>query len=302
MSTIDKKLHGVRLFYVNSRLVSLIGLENTRLMRADSMALAQLNASTRLLQIDGANTVVAAHAVGLRDCQGYSPYGFSPVQKKLAMIAFTGEWRDTQTGCYPLGNGHRLFSPSLRRLTEPDVLSPFGKGGLNAYAYCGNDPVNRVDPSGGIAVSASGLAKWFGFTGKTGLTNTLKEAGLPKGLKRHLRGRLSQGALSESGVYISSAQGPARTFSWESGSLKIIDSDFNPDACRIGSIGQYVVSVSQVSHSEFMAPPQRLPPPSFDEAMQHPIFDSTNLGSGGLIPQSNQRAWGVQQISSSIRR
>ncbi|KPZ22499.1 RHS repeat-associated core domain-containing protein, partial [Pseudomonas syringae group genomosp. 3] len=30
----------------------------------------------------------------------------------------------------------------------PDSLSPFGKGGLNAYAYCAGDPVNRSDPSG----------------------------------------------------------------------------------------------------------------------------------------------------------
>ena len=34
------------------------------------------------------------------------------------------------------------------RFHSRDSLSPFGKGGLNGYAYCAGDPVNRIDPSG----------------------------------------------------------------------------------------------------------------------------------------------------------
>ncbi|WP_448118628.1 RHS repeat-associated core domain-containing protein [Pseudomonas serbica] len=34
------------------------------------------------------------------------------------------------------------------RFTTPDDVSPFDVGGINAYAYCGNDPVNNFDPSG----------------------------------------------------------------------------------------------------------------------------------------------------------
>lgn len=36
------------------------------------------------------------------------------------------------------------------RFNGPDRLSPFGKGGLNSYAYCAGDPVNRIDPAGTI--------------------------------------------------------------------------------------------------------------------------------------------------------
>jgi len=34
------------------------------------------------------------------------------------------------------------------KFISADVKSPFDQGGINAYAYCGGDPVNRVDPTG----------------------------------------------------------------------------------------------------------------------------------------------------------
>ncbi|WP_409262888.1 RHS repeat-associated core domain-containing protein [Pseudomonas putida] len=55
---------------------------------------------------------------------------------------------DRLTGCYHLGNGRRTYNPVLMRFHSADSLSPFSEGGLNAYAYCGGDPINRVDPSG----------------------------------------------------------------------------------------------------------------------------------------------------------
>ncbi|PHM60465.1 RHS repeat-associated core domain-containing protein [Xenorhabdus stockiae] len=40
------------------------------------------------------------------------------------------------------------------RFTAPDSLSPFGAGGLNPYAYCLGDPINRTDPSGHLSVGS----------------------------------------------------------------------------------------------------------------------------------------------------
>ncbi|SDW89091.1 RHS repeat-associated core domain-containing protein [Pseudomonas syringae] len=65
-----------------------------------------------------------------------------------SLPGFNGELLDSVTGHYPLGNGYRAYNPVLMRFNSPDSLSPFGKGGLNAYAYCAGDPVNRSDPSG----------------------------------------------------------------------------------------------------------------------------------------------------------
>ena len=65
-----------------------------------------------------------------------------------SLLAFTGQPRDPLTGCYHLGNGHRTYNPVLMRFHSADRLSPFGKGGINVYAYCQNDPVNFHDPTG----------------------------------------------------------------------------------------------------------------------------------------------------------
>ena len=48
----------------------------------------------------------------------------------------------------------RYYDPDVGRFLTPD---PIGfAGGLNLYAYCGNDPVNRVDPSGTDDVDGDG--------------------------------------------------------------------------------------------------------------------------------------------------
>lgn len=67
---------------------------------------------------------------------------------------FNGECPDPVTGHYLLGHGHRLFNTALMRFNSSDSLSPFGNGGLNAYAYCQGDPVNYRDRTGRIRGSA----------------------------------------------------------------------------------------------------------------------------------------------------
>ncbi|HFL2189164.1 TPA: RHS repeat-associated core domain-containing protein [Pseudomonas putida] len=100
--------------------------------------------TTFLLSIDRQHSVLAR---GRHEARAFSPYGALNTAL-ISGVGFCGQHPDPLTGCYPLGNGRRFYSPSLRRFISSDSLSPFGKGGIHAYAYCGGDPVNRHDPSG----------------------------------------------------------------------------------------------------------------------------------------------------------
>ena len=58
-----------------------------------------------------------------------------------------GYQSDSQSGLQLLGA--RYYDASIGRFISRD---PSGyKGGLNFYAYCGNDPVNCSDPTGLVA-------------------------------------------------------------------------------------------------------------------------------------------------------
>lgn len=63
-------------------------------------------------------------------------------------FGYTAQFLDGIVAGYPLGDGYRWYSPGSMRFIAADRWSPFGKGGINPYAYCEADPVNRRDPSG----------------------------------------------------------------------------------------------------------------------------------------------------------
>jgi RHS repeat-associated protein len=67
---------------------------------------------------------------------------------KASPLGYTGVYQDPVCAGYPLGHGYRSFLPWLMRFNAPDDWSPFQQGGINPYAYCGGDPINRSDPSG----------------------------------------------------------------------------------------------------------------------------------------------------------
>lgn len=79
----------------------------------------------------------------------YTPYGNLGANAVHPLhTGFNGQRLDVLTECYPLGNGYRNYSPRSRRFANPDSLSPFGKGGINAYVYCEGNPIKNADPSG----------------------------------------------------------------------------------------------------------------------------------------------------------
>ncbi|KOV37352.1 hypothetical protein ADK60_04475 [Streptomyces sp. XY431] len=130
--------------------------------------------ATRLLGADGTGTVRVSASTDEPDQYAYTPYGLRPAQAGAGILGFTGRPVDPVTGCYHLGNGARDYHPELRRFATPDPLSPFGAGGVNPYAYCAGDPVNRVDPSGHLSWAA-----WLGIgLGVAGLALTVVTGGL----------------------------------------------------------------------------------------------------------------------------
>ena len=66
-------------------------------------------------------------------------------------IRYRGYYYDTETGFYYLQS--RYYDPSIRRFINADNHSIIGAlsqsaGEINLYAYCGNNPVMYIDPSG----------------------------------------------------------------------------------------------------------------------------------------------------------
>lgn len=105
--------------------------------------------SSSLLLSDSHRSVVGQVQRTTRANLAYSPYGrCSSAGHVTTRFGFTGQLHEPLLDAYALGNGHRFYSVALSRFQRPDALSPFGKGGIQGYGYCGGDPVNRADPTG----------------------------------------------------------------------------------------------------------------------------------------------------------
>ena len=87
----------------------------------------------------------------------YDAYGNCTVSGDTSLayrckIRYRGYYFDTETGLYWVQT--RYYNPQWCRWISPDTLDyldPETAHGLNLYAYCGNDPVNFIDPSGHLA-------------------------------------------------------------------------------------------------------------------------------------------------------
>lgn len=149
---------GVQRFYLENRLVTEVeGQLQWSIFQYQDQLLGQLAryngaVGATLLATDQQRS--ALNALGAKrqsNSFAYSPYGHRLLEGGLpGLPGFTGEKPDPVTGHYLLGNGYRGFNAVLMRFNSPDSLSPFGEGGMNAYAYCSGDPVNREDRTGHV--------------------------------------------------------------------------------------------------------------------------------------------------------
>lgn len=85
-------------------------------------------------------------------------------------IRYRGYYWDKEFGLYYLQS--RYYDPALGRFISPDSISylePESVIGLNLYAYCGDNPVMYVDPSGHFPI----LALILGITALIGMGLTI---------------------------------------------------------------------------------------------------------------------------------
>lgn len=166
--------HGAQRFYNKTRLATVIeDKRNTCFFEHDAQPLALQRsgtaADTTLLATDAQASVLSSLPSSANpSVHHYTPYGHRALVSSLPSVpGFNGEQPDPLTGHYLLGQGYRAFNPVLMRFNSPDNLSPFGQGGLNAYAYCAGDPVNRADATGHFWQHL--ISAWKGFQNRVGL-------------------------------------------------------------------------------------------------------------------------------------
>ena len=95
---------------------------------------------------------------------------------ELNPIRYRGYYQDVETGLYYLQS--RYYDPTTMRfinVDDPNIIQMGSaeKQELNLYAYCVNDPVNCVDPSGYIATPANVIGAIVGVIGGAVIGNAI---------------------------------------------------------------------------------------------------------------------------------
>jgi RHS repeat-associated protein len=110
---------------------------------------------------DGLNsTTIALSSTGSTQAvQLFAPYGSvrSSQGTMPTTYNFTGERLDSQTGL--LYYGSRYYDPVSGRFAQADTVQT-NAGGLDSYAYVGDNPETKADPTGHMPCAGAGRCSW----------------------------------------------------------------------------------------------------------------------------------------------
>jgi len=152
----------MKIFYQQSAVQTVLYPDgDTTLLRARDTPLAEHCSRARsqslVLGCDQQGSPMNVMSANASRTGRYTPYGLETTLPSAT--GFTGQLKAWSLPGYFLGSGYRFFNTVLMRFHSPDSFSPFAAGGINAYIYCGGDPVNRIDPSGHMYKPLNGSVK-----------------------------------------------------------------------------------------------------------------------------------------------
>ncbi len=129
-------------------------------------SISPANVRTYLFQDALGSVIALANASGqVTEKYAYTAYGLNTViGSGSSAYRYAGRRFEPETGLYY--NRARAYSPALGRFLQTDPIGT--DGGINLYAYTGNDPVNNTDPAGHRTVSlglSAQIAYGVGFGG-----------------------------------------------------------------------------------------------------------------------------------------
>ncbi|HYQ48917.1 MAG TPA: RHS repeat-associated core domain-containing protein [Pseudomonas sp.] len=142
-------------FYQDGRITTVQeGQLHRAIFRAVNVPLAEQKTAdakdTSLLAIDGKNSIFTVQNAHGDEAHSFTAYGHNPtLSSAKTLLGYNGEQHASED-LYILGRGTRCYSTRMGRFLSPDAFSPFGRGGINAYAYCNGDPINYFDDSGNM--------------------------------------------------------------------------------------------------------------------------------------------------------
>jgi len=117
-------------------------------LQGDVVGIANSNGVVGYYEYDAWGRIVAMDAASSME---YSALTYNPLR-------YRGYIYDTETGFYYLQS--RYYDPAIRRFINADSYASTGTGflGYNMFAYCENNPVRLIDPTGCIAIGVLELA------------------------------------------------------------------------------------------------------------------------------------------------